>query len=64
MCLLISIVSFNFTSLSTAFERFSRGIFGLLVLNFFFQISDAQIRDEGFNQKNKNGISSSQVAIT
>ena len=35
MCLHFSFVFFPFTSHSTAFEKFSRWIFGLFVLNFF-----------------------------
>ena len=35
MCLHISLVSLDFTSRSTAFESFSKGIFDLLVMMFF-----------------------------
>ena len=41
MCLHNSLVSFHFTSRSTGFEGLSKGIFGLLVLNFFFNVSYA-----------------------
>ena len=35
LCLHISLVSFHFTSRSTAFESFTRRIFDLVLLNFF-----------------------------
>ena len=54
MYLHFSLVYFEFTSRSTAFEFFSRGIFGLFVLKFFIFCNIKQISlRRGFNQKNK-----------
>ena len=62
MCVHISLVSFDSASRSTAFESFSRGIFGLFVSIFSFsQILNAQMIP---SKEQVIGILLSQVAIS